>query len=126
MSVEAGGLELAWLGVVDKAARKIRPVAWQGTDEHYLKLMPLRLDDDRPGGRGLAGQAIRERKAMIVQDMTQDPRVKLRKEAEERGLHSLVMLPLLIADEAVGVLALYATEVGFFDAAEMKLLLELA
>src|SRR5437660_4936775 len=126
IAVEAGGFELAWLGVVDKVARKIRPVAWQGTDEHYLKLMPLRLDDDTPAGRGLAGQAIRERKAMIVEDMTLDPRVMLKREARERGLHSLVILPLVIGDEAVGVLALYATEIGFFDAAEMKLLLELA
>src|SRR5207302_10942245 len=44
----------------------------------------------------------------------------------ERRLHSLVRLALLVADEAVGVLAVYATETAFFDAAEMKLLLELA
>src|SRR5207245_2332116 len=50
----------------------------------------------------------------------------VRKEASVRGFHSLVVLPLLVSDEAVGVLALYATEVGFFDDEEMKLLLELA
>ena len=37
-----------------------------------------------------------------------------------------MILPLLIGNEAVGVLALYATEVGFFVEAEMRLLLELA
>src|SRR2546428_1816896 len=36
------------------------------------------------------------------------------------------MLPLMIAEESVGVLALYAGEVGFFDEEEMKLLRELA
>ncbi|TMG94616.1 MAG: EAL domain-containing protein [Betaproteobacteria bacterium] len=126
IAVETGGFELAWVGVVDKAAMQIRPVAWQGPDENYIRLMPLGLDADMPEGRGLAGQAVRGRKAMIVEDMTRDPRIKLRKQAQERGLHSLVMLPLLVADEAVGVLALYATETAFFDAAEMKLLLELA
>src|SRR5207245_2292440 len=50
----------------------------------------------------------------------------VRKEASVRGFHSLVVLPLLVSDEAVGVLALYATEVGFFDEEEMKLLIELA
>ena len=125
IAVEAGGFEIAWIGMVDKETRQVKPVAWQGTDEDYLKLMPLGLDPDRPDGRGLAGQTVRERKAMMVEDMTGDPRIKLRKQAQERGLHSLVMLPLLIADEAVGVLALYATEIGFFDAAEMRLLHEL-
>src|SRR5207245_6743071 len=55
-----------------------------------------------------------------------DPRVLLRKEASVRGFHSLVVLPLLVSEEAVGVLALYATEVGFFDEEEMKLLIELS
>jgi len=126
IAVETGGFVLAWIGIVDKAARQIKPVAWQGTDEKYLNLMPLGLDADTPAGRGLAGAAVRERKAMIVEDMTQDSRIKLRNQARERGLHSLVMLPLLVADEIVGVLALYAAEIGFFDADEMKLLLELA
>src|SRR5260370_26833755 len=63
---------------------------------------------------------------MIVEDMTQDSRVSLEQEALQRGFHSLVILPLLIGDEAVGVLALYATGIGFFDDTEMRLLLELA
>src|SRR5216117_892229 len=63
---------------------------------------------------------------MVVKDMAKDPRVLLRKEASVRGFHSLVVLPLLVSGEAVGVLALYATEVGFFDEEEMKLLVELA
>jgi diguanylate cyclase (GGDEF)-like protein len=63
---------------------------------------------------------------MVSDDMTRDPRVTLKKEALDRGFHSLAILPLLVDGEAVGVLALYAGEVGFFDAEEMKLLNELA
>src|SRR5207247_1637767 len=77
-------------------------------------------------GRGVAGRAVRERTAITVDDMTQDPRILLRNEALERGFRSLVMLPLMIAEESVGVLALYAGEVAFFDEEEMKLLRELA
>jgi diguanylate cyclase (GGDEF)-like protein len=117
---------MAWLGIVDKAAMRIKPVACNGPGEDYLDLIPLGLDANTPQTRGLAAQAVRERKAIIVDDMTHDPRVSLQEEARERGLHSLVILPLLISGEAVGVLALYAAEIGFFDAGEMKLLLELA
>jgi len=126
IAVEAGEFRLAWLGVVDREAMQIRPVAWHGAGEDYIQLMPLGLDETTPEGRGLAGRALRERKAMIADDMAKDPRVLLNKEALERGFRSLVILPLVVSEEAVGVLALYATEVGFFDDEEMKLLLELA
>ncbi len=126
IAVEAGQFRLAWLGVVDRTAMRVKPVAWHGAGQGYIELMPLRLDDADSGGRGLVGRAVAERKAMISDDMTLDPRVLLKKEALERGLHSLAVLPLLVGEDVFGVLALYAGEVGFFDADEMKLLHELA
>jgi PAS domain S-box-containing protein/diguanylate cyclase (GGDEF)-like protein len=126
IAVEAGKFKLAWLGVVDRDAARVKPVAWHGGEEDYFQLMPMALNESDPEQYGLAGRAIRERRAMVVEDMAKDPRVLLRKEASERGFHSLVVLPLLVSDQAVAVLALYATEVGFFDEEEMKLLLELS
>jgi len=126
IAVEAGKFKLAWLGVVDREALRVEPVAWHGGEQDYFQLMPLALNESDPEQYGLAGRAIRERRAMVVEDMTKDPRVLLRKEALERGFHSLVVLPLLVSEEVVGVLALYASEVGFFDEEEMKLLIELS
>jgi diguanylate cyclase (GGDEF)-like protein/PAS domain S-box-containing protein len=126
LAVEAGKFRMAWIGLVDREAMLVKPVAWHGTDAEYIHLMPRGLVDTEAQGRGLAGRVVRERTAITIDDMTQDPRILLRKEALERGFRSLVMLPLMIAEEAVGVLALYAGEIGFFDEEEMKLLRELA
>src|SRR6266581_3760688 len=126
VAVEAGKFKLAWVGVVDREAALVKPIAWHGGEDDYFQLMPLALNESDPERYGLAGRAIRERRAMVVEDMAKDPRILLRREASERGFHSLVVLPLLVSDEAVGVLALYATEVGFFDEEEMKLLIELS
>src|SRR6266581_2568349 len=126
IAVEAGKFKLAWIGVVDREAMRVEPVAWHGGEEDYFQLMPLALNESDPEQYGLAGRAIRERRAMVVEDMAKDPRILLRKEASEHGFHSLVVLPLLVSEEVVGVLALYATEVGFFDDEEMKLLIELS
>src|SRR2546425_12971067 len=123
---EAGKFRMAWIGLVDREATLVKPVAWHGTDAEYIHLMPLGLVDTDAQGRGLAGRAVRERTGITVDDMTQDPRILLRNEALERGFRSLVMLPLMIAEESVGVLALYAGEVAFVDEEEMKLLRELA
>ena len=125
--VRAGGFRLAWLGLVDAKANRVKPMAWEGAGKDYIGMIPLGLDENAPGEYGLAGRAVRERKAMIVDDMTADPRVTLRKETLERGFRSLAILPLLVAEEPAGVLALYADSPGFFDSEdEMRLLLELA
>src|SRR5712671_1817214 len=125
LAVDAGGFVSAWIGVVDKQAMRLKPVAWQGIGQEYIDLMPLELDQAGPMF-GLAGQALVERRAIIVEDMATDSRILLREEARERGFHSLVMLPLVVAGEPLALLALYAAEIGFFDEGEMKLLLELA
>jgi len=127
IAVSAGGFRMAWLGVVDAQSGRVRPAAWAGTGEDYIKLMPLGLDEGDPAQYGLAGRAIRERKTMVAQDMSKDPRVSLGKIAAEHGFRSVAVLPLVVSEVPVGVLALYADTPGFFDIEdEMQLLLELA
>ena len=128
IAVEDGKFPMAWIGTVDRPAARIRPVAWKGGDREYIEAMPLALGLDEAVAQryGLAPRAVAERRAMIANDMTNDPRVLLRSEAGQHGFRSFVVLPLMVAGEAVGVLALYANEAGFFDDEEMRLLLELA
>ena len=55
-----------------------------------------------------------------------DPLVPLRATYASHGVRSLAVLPLTIADNAVGAIALYASESEFFHPEELKLLVELA
>ncbi len=126
IAVELGQFPLAWTGVVERAEARIRPVAWHGGDESYFRAMPLSLEPANAGTYGLAGRAVTERQAIVANDMANDPRVLLRAQAGRRGFGSIAVVPLMVADDAVGVLTLYAREVGFFDDEEMKLLRELA
>jgi diguanylate cyclase (GGDEF)-like protein/PAS domain S-box-containing protein len=126
IAVEAGQFKLAWIATMDREAARLRPVAWDGIGVDYIQLMPLGLDEQDGRSYGLAGRAVNERKAVASDDMVSDPRVLLGAEASQRGLHSVAVFPLFAEEEIVGVLALYSGEVAFFDADEMKLLLELA
>jgi diguanylate cyclase (GGDEF)-like protein/PAS domain S-box-containing protein len=126
VAVEAGGFRLAWVAVVDRTAMQLRPLAWEGAGQDYVERMPLSMKETDNENYGLAGRAVVARKPVIVEDMQHDPRVLLRQDAKEREFHSLVMLPLIVSDAVVGVMALYANEIGFFNDSEMKLLLELA
>ena len=71
-----------------------------------------------PGGRGapppvrrpldinysrLAARAIREKKAVVSKELESNPNVVLGKKYVESGIRSMAILPLIVADEAVGV-----------------------
>jgi PAS domain S-box-containing protein len=126
IAVEAGQFPMAWIGVVDSETKRVKPVAWGGEAEKFLASAPLSMSERRAVGRGMSGRAIEEKKAVIANDIQNDPRAQMKEHCKERGISSLVMLPLVVQGEGIGVLALYAKEVGFFDDEEMKLLLELA
>src|SRR2546421_3252123 len=126
IAVEAGQFPMAWIGLVDRETTRVKPVAWGGAAEQFLASAPLSMGANRAAGRGMSGTAISEKKAMIANDIQSDSRTQMKEQCRERGINSLAFLPLIVGDEGIGVLALYASETGFFDEEEMKLLLELA
>jgi diguanylate cyclase (GGDEF)-like protein len=73
----------------------------------------------------MVARAIREKKAIVSNDSQSDRKVLFCKKYAESGVRSIAILPLIVADEAVGVLALYASEREFFHEEEMKLLTDL-
>jgi len=126
IAVEAGQLRMAWIGLFDRKTSSIVPAACHGHEDGFLRLISLSSDDPAPEGRGLVRRAVREKRTVIVNDIENDPKFRLRKEAIERGYRSAAVLPLTVAGELVGVLSLLAPEPGFFDEDEMRLLTELA
>ena len=128
IAVEEGGLRMAWIAIVDRSAMKIVPVASVGVPEDLLvsirdSFLPA---EDASLGNTLSAQAIREKRAVISNDSQSDSRITLRARHVEFGIRSMAVFPLIVADEAVGVFALYAGEIEFFHEDELKLLRELA
>jgi len=113
VAVEAGRFVMAWIGVVDREASVVKPVASAGDVRDFFD-------------SALTERAIRAKLPAISNDVKNDPQKLMRKELDERGINSLAVIPLIVNDEAVGALALYAADGGFFDEEEMRLLLELA
>jgi diguanylate cyclase (GGDEF)-like protein/PAS domain S-box-containing protein len=129
MAVEHGQFKMAWAGVVDDKAMKIVPVASAGVEPEFVELIKdlfsLRHDAPMEGG-STAARAVREKKAIVINEIEGDTTVFLTGDRIERGIFSMVVLPLLVEGKPVGVLALYADERDFFDESEMKLLTEMA
>ncbi|MCM2288865.1 MAG: EAL domain-containing protein [Sulfuritalea sp.] len=128
IAVEEGGFRLTWIGLVDRSTNELVPVAAAGTtlDASTLVNQRFSLLDPAPRGNTLSARAIRDMTPVFANDVPNDPAVVFKEEHAKRGSRSMAILPLVVSGEAVGMLALYAQELDFFDEEELKLLTELA
>ncbi|OGA54172.1 MAG: hypothetical protein A3G25_17510, partial [Betaproteobacteria bacterium RIFCSPLOWO2_12_FULL_63_13] len=127
IAVEQGKFRFAWIGTFDAGTQQVTPVARAGVDEGYIDDILLTALEDVPDSCALVTRALRERTVVVCNDIDTDPQMaRWREPASRRGYRSVVVFPLQVADEVLGVLLLYASEKGFFDTDEMRLLTELA
>src|SRR5207245_3659313 len=95
IAVEVGKFKLTWIGAVDRATMSIKGVAWHGAGDDFIAQIPTGLDPAKVENYGIAGRAVVEQEAVIVDDMATDPRVLPRQDSLRRGIHSLAALPLI-------------------------------
>jgi len=127
IAVEHGKFELAWIGLLDAASRQVQPVAIAGRDEGYLDRIALTADEDAPDNCKLVARALSRLEHVVCNDISADESMsQWRDEALKRGFRSVAVFPLLLEQRPVGLFVLYASEPGFFDEQEMKLLIEMA
>ncbi|MBI5923446.1 MAG: EAL domain-containing protein [Betaproteobacteria bacterium] len=126
IAVTAGGFRMSLICTVDLSAMQIVPVASAGKDEGLLTAIKDILSSSEGATNTMIARAIMEKKTIVSNDSQNDPKVLFAKKYAATGVHSMAILPIIVADEAVGALALYASVSEFFHEAEMKLLTELA
>jgi diguanylate cyclase (GGDEF)-like protein len=127
-AVEHGEFEMAWIAIVDPNENRIVPVAWAGLDKPVMAAIERHFSSSEGTLRGktLAARAIREKAAAVSNDVQKDESLIFGKMHAASGIRSLAVLPLVVADDAIGVFSLYTSKPEFFDAAGMLLLTELA
>ena len=126
IAVEEGGFRMSLIGMVERSTAKIIPVALAGKDDDLFNAIDRMLSSHEDAPNTILARAVRDKKAVVANDSQNDRRVLLHKQYLASGVRSIAVFPLIVADEAVGVLALYAQETCFFDEDELKLLNELA
>lgn len=126
IAVEFGGFKFAWIGFPGPDGW-VRVVASHGYDDGHLESLKISTDAASPLSQGPTGTAIREGRAVVVNDYESDPGMQpWRAQLAERGVFASAAFPLLQEGNANGALTLYATEAHFFDSALITLLEEMA
>jgi PAS domain S-box-containing protein len=123
--VEQGTVAIAWIGGAEPDGR-IQPVAWAGAQSELIATVQVRWDDT-PEGRGPAGTAIRENRAVTVRDTATDEHTAAWREMlSQYGVRSMVSVPIRLSATKRDVLAVMAMEADAFDSDVLGLLEETA
>jgi signal transduction histidine kinase len=119
-ATEAMGVKASSIRLLDEERRFLEVSAAYGLSDAYLtkgKVDPQRGEMDRLALQG---------KAVALLDATIDPRFQYPEEARKEGIRSVLSVPMMLLDQAIGVLRVYTSEVRHFTQEETEFLMALA
>lgn len=121
------GYPLAWIGFAQQdEAKSVPPVAFEGVEGEDPEWINLTWGDDDEG-RGPGGMAIKTGKTQVIRNILEDLNtIPWYEAARQRGLNSIIALPLTVAGKTIGILDILARDLEAFDEDEAKLLEELS
>ncbi|AMK75190.1 MULTISPECIES: EAL domain-containing protein [Methylomonas] len=122
-----GGMQMAWIGMLEDASQSIKPVASYGSGSEYLRSIEISIDGNLPTGCGPTGTAVREDQPFWCQDFQHDPAtIAWHERGGKFDWKASAALPLHLQGKTIGAFMLYADTVNAFDDAARNLLLEMA
>lgn len=99
---------------------ELRIAATQSLSEQYRRKPSLKV------GQSISGRAVQERRPIIVADVTKEQDYLFPEIARKESLCSLLSVPMMIRDKAVGVINSYTSVPHAFTAEEVKVLQAIA
>jgi PAS domain S-box-containing protein len=127
IAVEFGGMQMAWISLVESDSTVVRPVASFGSQaDAYLREIEVLVDTNRTGGRDAAADVIRRNQPFWCQDIQHAQRTAPWLATGARfGWSVFACLPIQRDDMVVGTLSLYGERRGVFDEDARHLLMDM-
>lgn len=126
-AVEFGGMKLAWMGQLDEVSGMIVPVEMYGSGLDYVKGLQISSHADIPKGSGPTGTALRENRAVILNDyFGRSMTVPWQASARNLGWSSAAAFPVQRGGQPFAVLTVYHAETNAFDGEAIALLEEMS
>ncbi|MCM8778155.1 MAG: GAF domain-containing protein [Candidatus Omnitrophica bacterium] len=120
VTAEVTGSKICSIMLVDEKDKLIKIRATQAMSDEYLKKPPLKI------GEGIAGKVVQTGKAVIIQDVREEPEYKYRDIATKEGLVSMLAVPMAVKGKVIGVLNVYTARPHHFTEREIEVLTSIA
>jgi signal transduction protein with GAF and PtsI domain len=104
------------LWLLDEETQKLKIRATQAMSREYLKERALKI------GEGIVGLVFKQKKPMVISDVSKDKRYKEKKLAEKEGLVSMLSVPMLVKDRSIGVINVYTIKPYKYTKSDINLL----
>jgi PAS domain S-box-containing protein len=114
--VEHGGLKLAAVRLVNRATGWMDLVAHAGGPASYLEKVRISVNREQPESIGPAVRSVLDNRTMVHNDFLAEPTLApWHAYAQDADIAATMCVPLCRSGEVVGVIILYAAELGWFD-----------
>ncbi len=120
MTAQMMSSKICSIMLLDDVSGELRIEATQSLSEQYRRKPNLKV------GQSISGRAVQERRPIIVADVTKEPDYVYRDLAKSEGFCSLLSVPMLVREKAVGVINSYTAVPHAFTSEEVKLLQAIA
>ena len=94
--------------LVDEERQELNISAARCSSEDYLHRMPLKIEES------LIGRVVRERQAIIIDNVLEEKQYRYPELARKTGLASLLSVPMFTRDTVIGTINIYTREVHHF------------
>lgn len=120
MTAQMMNSKICSIKLLDPPSGELRIVATQSLSEQYRRKPNLKV------GQSISGRALQERRPIIVADVTKEREYMYPEIAKKEGLSSLLSVPMMIRDKAVGVINCYTSVPHAFTHEEVKVMQAIA
>ncbi|MEQ1531241.1 MAG: CHASE domain-containing protein, partial [Methylococcales bacterium] len=126
-AVRYGGMVMSWVGELDESGAAITPVSAYGKGLEYLDGLCISASATVPEGCGPTGTALRENRAVIINDYLLSPLTRpWHAQARQFGWGSAAAFPIQRNSKPFAVFNVYHTDIDAFDEEAIRLLTEMA
>jgi signal transduction protein with GAF and PtsI domain len=120
MTAQMMNSKICSIMLLDEVSGELRIAATQSLSEQYRRKPNLKI------GQGISGRAVKDRRPIIVLDVVTDRDYMYPDMAKKEGLCSLVSVPMMVREKALGVINSYTSVPHVFTGEEVKLLQAIA
>lgn len=102
--------------LLDKKGKELIIKATQSLSDEYIQKPNLKVNDS------ISGEVVRTKKAIIIENVANDPRYRYKELAEKEHLVSMLAVPMVIKGNAIGIINVYTKKMHVFNQEEIDVL----